>query len=149
MIRDMLSSDMPAALAGAVSSRSAIFDMIDEAEAAVLRPNEPGGISREMRHALAARIALQGGQDALAARYGSGLSGALAALAEGGESADPVVIFMDRVATQTRDVTAREVADLIAGGVAEADVVRLCELNAFVSFQLRLLAGLRLMEGKS
>ena len=34
-------------------------------------------------------------------------------------------------------------------GVADADIVRLAELNAFLAYQIRVIAGLRLMKGMS
>lgn len=149
MIRDMLQAPLPDALSEALKARGPIFDMIDQAERAVLSPVEPGGIPHDMRHALAARIAHLGGREDLAARYGAGLDAGLTRIAQGAADDTPIVRFMDRVATQTRDVTDQDVADLTAAGVDEADVVRLCELNAFVSFQLRLLGGLRLMEASA
>ena len=38
-------------------------------------------------------------------------------------------------------------AALKAAGTTDADIVRLCELNAFLAYQLRLVAGLKLMTG--
>jgi uncharacterized protein YciW len=43
-------------------------------------------------------------------------------------------------------VVADDVASLRAAGVSDADIVRLCELVAFVAYQSRVLAGLRLMD---
>jgi len=33
-----------------------------------------------------------------------------------------------------------------SGGMSDADIVRLCELIAFLAYQIRVVAGLRLME---
>jgi uncharacterized protein YciW len=54
---------------------------------------------------------------------------------------------MDKVAAHTREVEAGDIAGLQAAGVADADIVRLAELNAFLAYQVRLIAGLRLMRG--
>ena len=43
--------------------------------------------------------------------------------------------------------TRLDIADLQAAGVADADIVRLAELNAFLAYQIRVIAGLRLMQG--
>ena len=47
------------------------------------------------------------------------------------------------------DKNAQAVETLKAAGVAEADIVRLCELNAFMSYQARVLAGLAILKGAS
>ena len=36
---------------------------------------------------------------------------------------------------------------LQGAGISDADIVRLCELNAFLAYQFRLIAGLRLLSG--
>ena len=40
-----------------------------------------------------------------------------------------------------------DISKLQAVGVSDADIVRLCELIAFVAYQVRVAAGLRLMNG--
>ena len=60
-----------------------------------------------------------------------------------------VITFMDRVATQPRAVQAEEIVGLKAAGITDADIVRLCELNAFMSYQCRVLAGLAALKGAS
>ena len=135
-------------LAEAVTLRQTIFEMTGAAEAAVLRPAETGRWSHALRAALAARISALNGETALAAMYGEA-AGAFAPLADPSQDGTaqglaPVLAFMDKVATQTRDVTAEDIA-LLQGEVADADIVRLCELNAFLAYQIRVLVGLRLM----
>ena len=44
-------------------------------------------------------------------------------------------------------MTAADVSDLQRAGISDADIVRLAELVAFMAYQLRLVAGLRLMAG--
>ena len=53
--------------------------------------------------------------------------------------------FVDKVANDTRDITKDDISDLRAAGMADADIVRLCELLAFIAYQIRVVAGLRLM----
>lgn len=137
--------------ADAVAGRSKIFEMTQAAEDAVLRPKDAGAWPHTLRAALAARIAALNEEHDLAAHFAAdaGADATLADPAQGG--AGPVmaavVAFMDRVAADTRHVTADDVKDLQAAGVADADIVRLAELNAFLAYQIRVIAGLRLMGG--
>ena len=55
--------------------------------------------------------------------------------------------FVDKVANDTRNIDAQDIAGLQTAGVSDADIVRLCELVAFLAYQLRVVAGLRLMTG--
>ncbi|WP_347313484.1 hypothetical protein [Defluviimonas sp. SAOS-178_SWC] len=135
---------------GVVEGRAEIFQMTQAAEEAVLRPRDCGPWSHELRAALAARIAVQNNERALAGQYLAG-AGAYAPLAEpshGGaaEGLEAVVAFMDKVATDTRNVAAADISNLQAAGIADADIVRLCELNAFLAYQIRVISGLRLMK---
>lgn len=134
----------------AALGRDTIFQMSQAAEDAVLRPNEIGAFGHDVRAALAARIAYLSGDAALGALY-------LAAAGDKASLADPaaentahgladVLAFVDKVAHQTRDVAADDVSSLQATGIADADIVRLCELVAFVAYQIRVIAGLRLMQ---
>ena len=135
---------------GAIAERAEIFTMTQTAEDAVLRPDDTGAWSHELRHALAARIAAQNGLPDLQARY-RGEAGNLAALADPAEPVpgdlEQVVIFMDAVAVTPRDVTEDDVARLQQAGVSDADIVRLCELNACMAYQCRVVAGLQLLAG--
>ena len=134
-----------------ILKRRDIFEKTQAAEDAVLSPADPGGLTRDLRHALAARIAALHGEHAEATRYAAGVSGeAFAALAQPGvASSDPrvaaMLVFTDAVSTNPRDMVAEDVAALQGAGISDADIVRLAELNAFLAYQLRLIAGLRLM----
>ena len=136
----------------ALQARAAVLAMTVEAEAAVLRPRDPGAWSHALRAALAARSARLHGLDDLAEGYAATASGdpaaSLADPAEDGAALGLVHVarFMDRVAAAPRDVTAADIAGLQAAGVADADIVRLAELNAFLAYRFRLAVGLRLLE---
>ena len=138
-------------VADAVALRESIFQMTAAAEAAVLRPRDTGRWPHGLRAALAARNATQNAAPDLARRYlaDAGGDAALADPANDGtaEGLGPVIAFMDKVACATRDVVAADIAALQLAGIADADIVRLCELNAFLAYQIRLVAGLRLMKG--
>lgn len=134
-----------------ILNRRDIFEKTQAAEDAVLSPAEPGGLSRDLRHALAARIAALHGEAAEAGRYGRGIADeAFAPLAHpGAASGDPriaaMLAFTDAVSTNPREIVASDVSALQGAGISDADIVRLAELNAFLAYQLRLVAGLRLM----
>ena len=57
--------------------------------------------------------------------------------------------FTDQVATRPSAITAADIQNLQDAGIADADIVRLTELNAFLAYQIRLDAGLALMAGAS
>ena len=146
-----VAADGPAA--SVALHRRAVLEMTQAAEDAVLAPERPGAWSASMRAAFAVRIAMLNGNAELAERYRPRIEdqdavplslpendGAAQGLAE-------VVAFMDKVAAKTRDVTAADVEGLKAAGVADGDIVRLAELNAFLAYQIRVVAGLTLMRG--
>lgn len=128
--------------------------MTEAAEAAVLTPREPGAWSHTLRAALAARMAQIHCLPDIAERHrrtaGADPAAAVVDLAEDGavQGVAAAVAFMDRVAGAPRDVTADDIVKLQAAGIEDADIVRLAELNAFLAFQYRLIAGLRLVAAK-
>lgn len=139
------------AVAAAIDGRSNIMALSQATEDAVLKPLETGAWSHDVRAALAARIAALNGETALADRYC-----ALIEDPDVADLADPVrsgkaqglekiCDFMDKVAVQTRDVDAQDIKCLQDAGLSDADIVRLCEINAFMAYQVRVLAGIRLM----
>jgi len=147
-----ISEMMPnSAVAEAVTGRANIFEMSQAAEDAVLRPKDFGAFAHNLRAALAARVARLAGDSALAAHYAAdaGDKAALADPATRDADLANVLAFVDKVANQTRDIVAEDIAGLQAAGVSDADIVRLCELVAFLAYQTRVIAGLRLMQGSA
>lgn len=138
------------ALADVIAPRREIVEMTEIAEDAVLRPKEPGAFAHDLRAAIAARIAHAAGDGMLAAHYAAD-AGQYAPLADSGvpvagdEKLSAVLAFVDKVANRTNEATADDVSELQATGLADADIVRLSELVAFMAFQVRVIAGLRLM----
>ena len=137
-------------LGKAVSTRSNIFEMTQLAESAVLRPLEYGMFPHEVRVALAYRIAVSAGETRLAEYYAASVCDKFN-LAESimivGELESTLISFVDKAANDTRNIVAEDISKLQAVGVSDADIVRLCELIAFVAYQVRVTAGLRLMNG--
>jgi len=135
----------------ALEQRANILQMTQATEDAVLRPAAPGAWPDDLRAALASRIANLNKSEALAAHY-SGMVGisAYADLADpsAGRSDSRLagcLKFVDQVATQPKDVAAHDIEILQTAGIADADIVRLTELVAFMAFQVRLTAGLKLL----
>ena len=139
------------ATAAAAETRANIMEATQAAEDAVLTPKDTGAFPHPLRAALAARVATLGGEPALAERYAAraGASAALADPAQDGtdQGLSHLMAFVDKVANETRNIAAEDIAGLQTAGVADADIVRLCELVAFLAYQLRVVAGLRLMTG--
>lgn len=141
-------------LAAALAERETALRLSQESHDAVLAPREPGGLSHALRAALAARMARHCGDACLAGHYEGLLAAAgpapgLAAVAAGEAAPDPrvaaIVRHVDLVSRSPRDATRADIAALTGAGVSEPDVVRLSELVAFVGYQARAVAGLRLM----
>jgi uncharacterized protein YciW len=144
-------------LAGVLAERAEILGLSQAAHDAVLLPREPGGISHGERAALAARMARANADAALAGHYRgllrrAGESAALLAIAEGADPAADtdrrlraIVRHVDLVTLSPRDATKADIAALKAAGLSEPDIVRLAELIAFVNYQARVIAGLRLL----
>ncbi|MEZ5934530.1 MAG: hypothetical protein R3F54_21830 [Alphaproteobacteria bacterium] len=139
------------ALAKALDLRADVLAMTEAASAAVLTPKDCGAFSHSRRAALAARIAMLNGREALAAHYAKGTDGDDARLADpafdGGDDRHlrAILAFTDRVATSPKDATTSDIEGLSQAGIADADIVRLTQLNAFLAYEIRLIEGLRLM----
>lgn len=145
-------------LGEALAERAEIMRLSQASHDAVLLPKAPGGISHAERAALAARMAHWNGDAALATHYGellrrAGESPVLLAIAAG-SAADTagvdarlraVMRHVDLLTLTTKDATKADIAALVAAGLSEPDIVRLAELIAFVNYQVRVIAGLRLL----
>ena len=143
-------------LADALSGRSDILTMTQQAHDAALKPNEPGGMSHKMRAALSCRMARLSREVPLAAHFAT-LMDSASGPAEINQIADPafdgggdawlsaILRHTDLVTTDPKTVLAGDIPALTGAGVSEDDIVRLSELVAFLSYQIRLTIGLRLI----
>lgn len=145
-------------LAAAIAQRAEIMGLTQASHDAVLLPRDPGGLSHAERAALAARMAGWNDDPALVAHYRTllakaGETPALAAIAAGEADASltveprfaAIIRHADLLTRRTRDARKEDIAALVAAGVSEPDIVRLAELAAFVNYQARVIAGLRLL----
>ena len=145
-------------LAQVVEGRADIMALTQQTHDAALVPADPGGLSHAERAALACRIAKinddqdfeahfealleKAGTTEITARiadiwFDGGADGRLKAL----------IRHTDLVAHAPKNATRRDIELLQEAGLSDGDIVRLSELIAFVSYQIRVAAGLRLMRG--
>ncbi len=132
-------------------TRSNVLLLTQQAEDAVLKPADSGGWPHPLRAALAARIASQHALPELASHYVQMSCDdkfkCIADLADdGGElNLQHVIAFIDQVAVKPRDINAADIRILQEHAVSDANIVRLTQLVAFMAYQVRLIAGLKLM----
>jgi uncharacterized protein YciW len=118
---------------------------------AIFSPQDDGGLSRSERAAAALRVATVLRDRTLQEHYGA----RLAAIAEATPPAnvDPrwtaVVAHIDRVTADPESATRGNIDDLLAAGLSPHAVLSLSQLIAYVNFQSRVLAGLRMLGGAS
>jgi uncharacterized protein YciW len=162
----VLSDDVAARLAGigpagpvreALDVRADVMAMTQATHDAALTPADPGGLSHSLRAALAMRVARLNEEAALADHYLVLLDGADASEPEraaadpafkgdGGDRISAVIAFTDLVSVRPRDTAAADIKALQTAGISDPDIVRLAELNAFLAYQIRMIAGLKLMK---
>lgn len=144
-------------LATVAGKRADIFELTQKTHDAALTPAEPGGLSHGMRAALACRIAALNGDEVFLKHFRKLLQVAKASDAEkrlaelsctGSDAREAALIrHADLVACEPRNASGADVELLSKAGISGPDIVRLSELVAFVSYQIRVVAGLRLMRG--
>lgn len=142
-------------LARVVAKRADILDLTEKTHDAALLPADPGGLSHGMRAAIGCRIARLNRDDAFLAHFEqlldrAGASEAVRRFADlafaGDDAATRAMIrHADMVAANPKAATGADIEALREAGVSEPDIVRLSELVAFISYQIRVVSGLRLM----
>jgi len=142
-------------LGALVGARAQCFALTEATAQAVVNPTNPGGIPHELRAGFACRIARLNGETALADHFMQWLlnRGADEASRIGdpsySQSADPrltaMIRHVDLVTLMPKDAKKLDIARLRDAGVGEGDIVRLAELIAFTNYQVRVIAGLRLV----
>lgn len=126
----------------------------EECRVSVLQPANDQGLARSLRAALARRMAALNGDPVLMAEYDVQLAQLdpteqLLALARGetdfNEPLATIVRHVDLVTMTPKKAEASHIALLAKAGLNNPQIVALSELIAFVNFQTRVAAGLRLM----
>jgi uncharacterized protein YciW len=138
----------------ALAARVEIVAMTQATHDAALKPRDPGGLSHAERAALASRIARLNADVGLAAHYDALMRDASAS-AEVERIADPafkgsgrvgaLIAYTDLASSAPKDAGPDDIEALKQAGIGDADIVRLAELNAFLAYQIRLIAGLKLL----
>jgi uncharacterized protein YciW len=143
-------------LAEVVEGRADIIALTQATQDAVLNPRVAGGLSPALRAALASRMARLSQAPALAASY-EALLPATCEEAASARLADPactdngnprdaaIARHVDLVTQSPKSATQDDIHALRNAGLAESDIVRLAELIAFINYQIRVVAGLRLL----
>lgn len=123
----------------------------------LLEPDDPAGVSRQEREMIALRVALLTPCPPLVAWHRRRLrdlgasDGAIAAIEQ--FPAGPVqstreravLDYVDRLTRAPGTATPAHLAELKAAGLTPRDIVTIAQLIALLSFEVRVLAGLRLL----
>ncbi len=126
----------------------------------LLAPDDPAGVGLDERALIALRIAVLDEHAELAAHYRARLravggDAALVVAAQRGASAAPsprlaaILGHVDRLTSAPGSATPAHLEALQAVGLSARDIVTIAQLISFVSYQVRVLAGLRLLAEES
>jgi uncharacterized protein YciW len=143
-------------LADMVNGRADILGLTQATQEAIVRPQVAGDISYAERAAMACRIARLNRQEALAEHYATLLqqesdntiSAQIAdpSFTGGGDRRLTALLrHVDLVTQAPKNATHEDIIALRDAGIADADIVRLAEIIAFINYQSRVVAGLRLL----
>ena len=125
---------------------------------ALFAPVDDGGLARAERAAAALRIAILLRDAALCTHYRGRLAaldpdGGLATKVEAGAASDHrlavILAHVERVTTAPDTATRADLDGLAAAGLAPHAIVSLSQVIAYVNFQSRVLAGLRMLQGEA
>lgn len=133
--------------------RGEVFRHVQGSHDVLLFPQDEGGISRAERAAIALRVALTAKDERLAAHYrkllaeadGSELIGAIVQPDLGEPRLAALLHHADLLSHAPGNATLDDLRKLQALGFTSRDIVVAAQLVAFVSFQMRLLAGMRIL----
>ncbi len=124
---------------------------------ALFSPSDPGGVSLIERELIALRVAALTHNRAVASRHVArlktlGADLALASIAEGGDSdavpsprLSALLQFTDRLTLDPRTARPDDIEALRTAGLSPRDIVTIAQLIAYLSYQVRLLSGLRIL----
>ncbi|MFW7267945.1 hypothetical protein ACMAUO_08215 [Gluconacetobacter sp. Hr-1-5] len=136
-------------------ARAAFVTGSESCRHAVLAPADDHGLGPALRLALACRIATLNADAALAASYRAALADTdadadIRALADGASTLPAPLSAMarqaDLVTTNNQAASRADIAALVGAGLSNPQIVALSELIAFVNYQCRVTAGLRLLK---
>ena len=154
---DKLAGISGATLAELRRQRPDVVKHLQGSDDVIFRPTDDGGLTRAERAAAALRIATLLRDGALEAHYRARLAG----LDPGGALADSIggtakvtdgrwdaiVNHVDLVTRGPGSAERKDINNLHAAGLSSHAIVSLSQLIAYVNFQSRVLAGLRMLKG--
>lgn len=157
-VMDQLAGLAPGSkLAALRRERLDVVQHLQGSDDAIFNPADDGGLTRGERAAAALRIAELMRDEALIAHYKARLaaldpSGALAKTVAGGAEItdgrwDAILAHVDLVTRGPGAAKADDIDALHGVGLSSHAIVSLSQLIAYVSFQARVLAGLRMLKG--
>jgi uncharacterized protein YciW len=139
-----------------LARRAELMALTEASRKAVLTPAEPGGLSHALRALIAVRASERLGDMKMKDHYYDHFTRCedfydLVGLVEPDATTDDhwlqaVLDHAEMLTCRPRTATRQDIEKLYAAEVSDADIVRLAELAAFLGYQARLVAGLRLME---
>ncbi len=139
-------------------ARPDVKRLVQASDRAIFDPGDVGGMSLVERHAVALRIGVIAGDSAIVARHRAALAvlaveqAQLHAVETGAHDVLPLRMaaalrFAETITRQPRDATPSDMDALSSAGFDARGIVTLAQLVAYLSFQVRLLAGLRALGG--
>ena len=135
------------ALAALRRQRPDVVRHLQGSDDAIFAPAHHGGLTRPEREAAALRVASLLRDAVLEEHYHR----RLVALGEmhplNGARGECILAHVDRVTLDPADATKADIDALLAAGLSPHAVVSLSQLIAYVNFQSRVLAGLRMLKG--
>ena len=137
------------ALAALRRQRPDVVRHLQGSDDAIFAPAHHGGLTRPEREACAWRVASLLRDGALEEHYHR----RLVALGEmhplNGPRGECILAHVDRVTLDPADSSKADIDALLAAGLTPHAVVSLSQLTAYVNFQSRVLAGLRMLKGSA
>ncbi len=141
---DALAGISGSALAELRRQRPDVVKHLQGSDDAIFAPQDDGGFSRAERAAAALRIASLLRDGVLEAHYRQRLGNAKAL--DGARGA-AVLRHVERITSNPDAAAKADIDALLAAGLTPHGVLSLSQLIAFVNFQSRVLAGLRMLKG--
>jgi uncharacterized protein YciW len=141
---DTLAGISGSALAGLRRQRPDVVKHLQGSDDVIFAPRDDGGFTRAERAAAALRIATLLRDGVLEAHYRRRLGDAKPLE---GPRGGAVLRHVERITTNPDAAARADIDALLAAGLTPHGVVSLSQLIAFVNFQSRVLAGLRMLKG--
>jgi uncharacterized protein YciW len=138
-------------LTAVLNLRKEILELTENSHEASLRPNQTGSLTHSERAGLACRMAKRNNDPVLTKHYENMFGVGSQQIADtgfdggGDDRMKAIIRHTDLVTLSPKEATADDITALRSAGLDDADIVRLSELIAFISYQVRVVAGLRLM----